>query len=92
MGQELTARTRYRGLIKRRLLPVAADTGLPPANTPIFAGARDIGEMRSSRGTIGLATLRLDALDASELRAGGQELRIRIPSWVKRPASAASQP
>ena len=28
MGQELTARTKYRGLVKRRLVPVAGERGI----------------------------------------------------------------
>ena len=38
MGQELTARTKYRGLIKRRLVPVAVEGPLPPSGTPVFEG------------------------------------------------------
>ena len=34
MGQELTARTKYRGLIKRRLFPVRIDGPLPREKTP----------------------------------------------------------
>src|SRR6185437_15140479 len=41
MGQELTARTKYRGLIKRRLFPVRAGGPLPPPGTRFGpAGAR----------------------------------------------------
>ena len=37
MGQELTARTRYRGLLKRRLVPVQADRHIAGApGTAIF--------------------------------------------------------
>ncbi len=39
MGQELTARTKYRGLVKRRLVPVAVAGELPPPGTPICATA-----------------------------------------------------
>jgi folate-binding protein YgfZ len=38
MGQELTARTKYRGLVKRRLVPVTLDSAPPAAGTPIRAG------------------------------------------------------
>jgi folate-binding protein YgfZ len=93
MGQELTARTRYRGLLKRRLLPVEPGAplgpGLPAHGTPITAGGRDAGEMRSSRGTRGLAMLRLDCL-AAPLLAGGMALAPRIPDWVKLPQPAGA--
>jgi folate-binding protein YgfZ len=88
MGQELTARTRYRGLIKRRLLPVRADTVLPAPGTPVLSEGREIGQMRSSRGTIGLATLRLDALNAADIEAGGMRLAVIPPDWAKIPAIA----
>jgi folate-binding protein YgfZ len=88
MGQELTARTRYRGLIKRRLLPVHAQQSLPPPGTPLLAEGRDVGQMRSSRGTLGLATIRLDALGAHELQADGIALQLDVPAWAKLPEPA----
>jgi folate-binding protein YgfZ len=87
MGQELTARTRYRGLLKRRLLPVSAAVALPPYGTPVMAGEREVGAMRSVRGTDGLALLRLDALGGG-LRAGDIALTLRIPAWAKLPEPA----
>jgi folate-binding protein YgfZ len=88
MGQELTARTRYRGLIKRRLVPVSADRALPAAGTQIVSGGREIGQMRSSCGTIGLATLRLDDLRAPDMQAGGIPLVAALPVWAKAPIIA----
>jgi folate-binding protein YgfZ len=86
MGQELTARTRYRGLLKRRLLPVRAAT-LPPPGTAITAGERIVGDMRSSRDGVGLALLRLDAIEA-RLEAGGAPLSVTIPAWIRLPQPA----
>jgi folate-binding protein YgfZ len=40
MGQELTARTKYRALIKKRLLPVEIDGPAPAPGTPITAGGK----------------------------------------------------
>jgi folate-binding protein YgfZ len=87
MGQELTARTRYRGLLKRRLLPVTGAAPLPPHGTPVLAGEREVGALRSVRGMDGLALLRLDAL-GSTLRAGDIALTLRIPAWAKLPEPA----
>lgn len=89
MGQELTARTRYRGLLKRRLLPVTAAVPLPASGTPIMAGAREAGVLRSVLGNAGLALLRLDAL-RENLTAGGVALGVRVPGWVKLPEDAAA--
>jgi folate-binding protein YgfZ len=88
MGQELTARTRYRGLVKRRLLPVRGSEALPPPGTPVFADGREVGQMRSSRDTLGLASLRLDAMGAADLRANDVSLRLSVPSWAKLPEPA----
>jgi len=87
MGQELTARTRYRGLLKRRLLPVSAPGALPPPGTAILAGAREAGTLRSACGQTGLAVLRLDCL-TEKLTVAGQELVVAVPDWVKLPAEA----
>jgi len=88
MGQELTARTKYRGLIKRRLLPVAVEGELPGIGTPIFHEGQDVGTMRSGQDGIGLATLRLDAL-GSMLDCGKSRLIPRLPDWFRLPAAQA---
>ena len=69
MGQELTARTKYRGLLKRRLMPVRVEGALPEPGTPVMRDGVEAGTMRSGRGALGLALLRLDAL-GKELRCG----------------------
>jgi folate-binding protein YgfZ len=88
MGQELTARTRYRGLVKRRLVPVLIDGPLPAPNSPIFRDSREVGVMRSARDHAGLASLRLDAL-SGPLRCGEAILTPRIPDWMRLPETTA---
>ncbi len=94
MGQELTARTKYRGLIKRRLLPVSLDRAVEDG-TPVTADGKEVGSLRSvvaeGSGARGLALLRLDALDAEgPLIAGEATVVPEIPGWaaVQRPARA----
>ena len=83
VGQELTARTKYRGLIKKRLMPVAIDGPLPPPGTPVMAGDQEAGEMRSGRDGVGLALLRLEAVAASKpLTAAGAKLTPHKPAWA----------
>ena len=65
VGQELTARTKHRGLVRRRLAPVALDGPLPPAGTPILAGEREVGEIRSGLDDTALAVLRLERIAAA---------------------------
>lgn len=86
MGQELTARTKYRGLIKRRLVPVEVEGPMPPRGTPVTLDDAEVGEMRSGRGARGMALLRLAAL-AGDLRCGEAVLRPRVPGWMKLPES-----
>ncbi len=84
MGQELTARTKYRGLVKRRLVPVDIDGPIPPSGTAITADGREVGEMRSALEAYGLAVLRLDILEdlREPLTAGECRLRPRKPEWA----------
>ena len=82
VGQELTARTKHRGLVRRRLARVALDGPLPPAGTPIVAGARAVGEIRSGLDDTALAILRLErvaaAAQAGETLTAG-ETRVILP-------------
>jgi len=84
MGQELTARTKYRGLIKRRLIPVSLSEAPPPPGTPVLAEGAEVGTLRSSAGSLALATLRLDAL-GKKLLAGNALLTLRVPAWMHLP-------
>ncbi len=87
MGQELTARTKYRGLVKKRLMPVTFVGPPPEPGTPIMLGEKEAGEVRSSQpaedGGIGLALIRLEALENSaDLMAGGVVVTPQKPDWM----------
>ena len=88
MGQELTARTKYRGLVKRRLLPVRIDGPPPPPGTPVLRDGAEVGAMRSSAGDAGLALLRLDALGGA-LACGAATLHPAPAPWMALPEAAA---
>ncbi|WP_027135933.1 CAF17-like 4Fe-4S cluster assembly/insertion protein YgfZ [Geminicoccus roseus] len=81
VGQELTARMKYRGLLKKRLFPVEIAGEAPDPGTPLRAGDSEVGEMRSSAGDLGLALVRLDAAD-QVLQAGDTRLTVRRPAWL----------
>jgi folate-binding protein YgfZ len=87
MGQELTARTKYRGLVKRRLLPVAVEGALPPPGTPATRDGQEVGQMRSGRDQVALASLRIDAV-SGPLHCGEAVLTPRVPDWMRLPNSA----
>jgi folate-binding protein YgfZ len=85
LGQELTARTKYRALIKKRLLPVEIDGPAPPPGTPILANGKEAGIMRSATDGLGLALLRLEVLEEAEstpLTAGEATLKPKKPDWA----------
>jgi folate-binding protein YgfZ len=93
MGQELTARTKYRALVRKRLLPVTVEGPLPASGTPVMLGEQEAGEMRSGLAGQALALLRLEAVDkaatgAGTLKAGDALLKPKIPAWLNRPAPA----
>jgi folate-binding protein YgfZ len=84
IGQELTARTKYRGLIKKRLMPVEIDGPAPAPGTIVTADGREIGEMRSSRNEFGLALLRLEPIvEGKPLKAGNTTLVPSPTSWMR---------
>ncbi len=72
VGQELTARTKYRGLVRRRLQRVFVDGALPPPGTPIMANDKEAGEICSGVDDQALALLRLDR--SAEAEAAGISL------------------
>jgi folate-binding protein YgfZ len=88
MGQELTARTKYRGLVKRRLVPVSATGNLPPPGTPVLRNGVEVGTMRSGCDQSGLAVLRIEALHDT-LACGEATLTPRIPAWMVLPEAVA---
>jgi len=88
MGQELTARTKYRALIKKRLMPVRVEGSLPEPGTIIKLGDADAGEIRTGQGQLALALLRLEAIDeagktGASLRAGDARVTPVKPSWAR---------
>ena len=86
MGQELTARTKYRALVRKRLMPVRIDGPTPELGTPLMAGDKEIGEMRSGLDTRGLALIRLERLeeaDTDALIAGDAQVFPEKPIWAR---------
>ena len=84
VGQELTARTRYRANLRKRLVPVAVRGPMPPPGAPVMQAGRPVGELRSGRDGRALALLRLDAVTASgeALVAGEADIVPELPEWL----------
>jgi hypothetical protein len=84
IGQELTARTKYRGLVKRRLMPVEIQGLTPLPGTIVTMDGRDVGEMRSSRDGLGLALLRLEPVHGGKTLAAGDATLVPVrPAWMR---------
>jgi hypothetical protein len=87
VGQELTARMKYRGLVRKRLMPVTFTGAPPPPGTVIRLGEREAGEMRSGMDGQGIALLRLEQVakartEGVPLMAGGTEIQPVTPAWA----------
>ena len=87
VGQELTARMKHKGGLRKRVLPVAAPSDLPEAGTPVSAAGTELGTLIAAQGRQGLALLRLDRLaeaSGGAITAGAVPLSVRWPSWLPR--------
>ena len=86
VGQEVTARMKYRALVKRQLMLVRIDGPIPAPGTPITLNDTKAGEMRSALGDRGLALIHTDRLaelaeQGGEFIAGEARLKISTPAW-----------
>lgn len=85
LGQELTARTRYRGLVRKRLMPVRIEGAVPPPGTALAFAGEEAGEMRSASAGYGLALIRLEIFEKAAgrpLEAPGAALYPQKPDWA----------
>jgi len=85
LGQELTARTHYTGVIRKRILPLFFNSYDPSpvldSNVTSEAG-RSVGKLRQATGPFGLALIRLkEAFAAESLSCEGETLSIWKPVW-----------
>jgi len=92
LGQELTSRTHFRGVIRKRVLPFTLPEGGPGAavGDALGKGGRVLafdGGKEGSGGGVGVALVRLETLgeDGTALlpvgEAGGVMAHVRKPDW-----------
>ena len=67
---------------KRRLVPVRIDGELPPPGAPLLRDGREVGTMRSSRGGLGMAVVRLEALEHA-LTSDQTIVTPLLPDWLR---------
>ncbi|TAJ83935.1 folate-binding protein [Reyranella sp.] len=90
MGQELTARTKYRALIRKRLFPVKVEGALPEPGAPVLLDGEEVGELRSGSGDRALALLKVEAArGGGALTVGDARVTPEIPPWMRLPEPAA---
>jgi folate-binding Fe-S cluster repair protein YgfZ len=86
VGQELTARMKLKGQLRKRILAVRGAAPLPRPGTPVtMTNGKELGSLIASCGTQGLALLRLDHLEeAGEagFRANDVPVSVHWPSWL----------
>ena len=87
MGQELTARTKYRGLIKKRLVPVTLTGGLAESGSDLMADGKTVGELRSVNGDMAMALIRIAAIRSDiPITTGAVTATPALPTWLQLPA------
>lgn len=90
LGQELTARTHYRGVVRKRLLPVKISGLLPEDPHPaLFQDDQEVGTLYSHNHKVGIARLKVeeiqDALNGEKvLTCGSAELAPYLPEWFNK--------
>jgi hypothetical protein len=94
VGQELMARTRYKGVVRKRLFPVFLTQGQLNPGDLVMQGGEEVGQIGSSlktlEGTWSLARLRLTAVQESlksspPLTCQGAPLQVHQPHWWSLP-------
>ena len=85
VGQEVTSRTKRRGSVRKRLLPVHVEGDMPAPGTPVKGGVREVGTIYSTDAVTGraLALLRLDLIKSAVLEAEFSEIRPEVPEWLE---------
>ena len=90
MGQELMARVKHRGLVRKRVLPIVSAGGGLAVGSVLKLGNEEAGAVTSvyGGGSKGFALVRLEAFQA-QLNAGsifsvgeGQPIAVRKPEWL----------
>jgi folate-binding protein YgfZ len=87
VGQEVIARTTYRGVVRKQPYKVEAENGtLPAKHAPIIANGNEVGVMCSSLGNIGIALIRVEDYEANSqmpVFAGDIQIKLTPVNWLK---------
>ena len=84
VGQEVVARVHFRKSARKRILKIHFDGQAPEPGAQIMAGDTNIGQLGSTAGAEGLATLRIDRLEEARaagavIKAGDATVAVTVP-------------
>ena len=84
MGQELTARTKYRGTVKKKIFGLKIEGKI--FDTNVYYKDKNIGEVKSSFNDYGIAILKIKEVDEcmkvnDKLSCKDANLTPFIPKW-----------
>ena len=91
VGQEVTARTHYRGLVKRRIVPLRIDAEAVAEGSQVTEGDANIGTVLSQAADgaqmLCLAAMKLSDLhrllgDGGGMSVDGHSARLAVPDWM----------
>ncbi|MEM8878835.1 MAG: folate-binding protein [Pseudomonadota bacterium] len=85
VGQEVVSRMQHRGTARRRVVHVLIAGPAPASGAALSLSGKNVGEMGSHEGDIGLAIIRLDraadALTGTPLESENSSLLVKLPEW-----------
>lgn len=89
LGQELNARTKHRGQVRKRLFPVEFEgNALEPLSVITWNGKK-VGTMRSSHKNRGIARLSIEAVthlkEGEVFQSGETKVKPFLPNWIRLP-------
>ncbi len=89
VGQETTARSKYRANIRKHLFAVHAESLLPAKGSVIMVEEKVAGKMLSVSGCNGLALLNIEMVEQAQgvLYSEALEIHAEFPRWLLHPPS-----
>jgi folate-binding protein YgfZ len=86
VGQEVTARSKFRATLRKCLYQVKGDAPLPPFGTELLTqDGKPLGEMRSSHQETGLALIRTDMVEGSDAKHSAHTQENHVLTLYKLP-------
>jgi folate-binding protein YgfZ len=82
VGQEVTARSKHIGTMRKAPYMIQAEATLPPQETPVLADGKEIGVLASSINNTGLALLNIEAVNTGKLSAAEMAITAILPKWA----------